>query len=66
MNTLKHRLKMIAFSDSTCDSTLIEKEEAKFILDLINVLNDIKNLPSDRIDEGSSMAFLALKPLRNK
>ena len=63
-NYIKEKLRRVAESDNREDNQLINVEQCKFLIGLIDALEEIQSLPSVRDDESSQIAFIALKGKR--
>ena len=63
-NYIKEKLRRVAESDNRENNQLINIEQCKFLIGLIDALEEIQSLPSVRDDESSQIAFIALKGKR--
>ena len=63
-NYIKEKLRRVAESKSADDNQLVNVEQCKFLIGLIDALEEIQSLPSVRDDESSQIAFIALKGKR--
>ena len=63
-NYIKEKLRRVAESGDADNSQLINSEQCKFLVGLIDALEEIQSLPSVREDESSQIAFIALKGKR--
>ena len=61
---MEAKLKALIDSGITGNNTLMGVDDAKKVLGLIDALRAIQSLPSVRMDEGSQIAFFALKKIK--
>ena len=63
-NYIKEKLRRVAESGIENNNQSLNVEQCKFLVGLVDALEEIQSLPSVRDDESSQIAFIALKGKR--
>tara|TARA_R110000822_G_scaffold254332_3_gene380637 strand:+ start:5062 stop:5265 length:204 start_codon:yes stop_codon:yes gene_type:complete len=61
---VREKLNRVAESGNPENNQLVSTEQCKYLVGLIDALEEIQSLPSVRDDESSQIAFIALKGRR--
>lgn len=61
---IREKLNRIAESGIPENNQIVSTEQCRFLVGLIDALEEIQSLPSARDDESSQIAFIALKGKR--
>lgn len=64
-NYIKEKLRRVADDTNIDSTTQMNVEQCKFLVSVIEALEEIQKLPSVREDESSQIAFMALKGRRS-